>query len=262
MLSALPTIGENIRRLRHAAGFKRQGDFAERVGVPQSRVSDWENDRYETIDTRSLVKLAKILSVPVDELLRGVDADYDRANLARSTLLNDRLQELAELVTRIRGKTMEELNREDFERLMLIALDLTHVSTMATHLWPPTSTEVLGAKKDQTPSSSGTSYANTAPVQSRGGSSHGQQHEAPGTPDHRAQSAPQSHAQVRQRLLTTQQEIHDTLERLRACVNGITADIDQLRSDAATSNSRTTESGGAGRRAAVRPRGAKSRRRA
>lgn len=77
MLSSLPTIGENIRKLRVAAGYRHQGEFAKRVGVPQSRLSDWENDRYKTIDTPSLLKLAKAIGCPIGALLHGVDADYD-----------------------------------------------------------------------------------------------------------------------------------------------------------------------------------------
>ena len=74
---ALPTIGENIRHLRLAAGFKKQGEFADRLKVPQSRVSDWEKDRYGLPDTATLLKIAKGLDCSIDRILDGVDPGYD-----------------------------------------------------------------------------------------------------------------------------------------------------------------------------------------
>lgn len=73
----LPTIGENIVRLRKAAGFKKQGDFARKIGVPQSRVSDLEKDRYGLPDTATLIRVAKVLSCSIDRILNGVDPAYD-----------------------------------------------------------------------------------------------------------------------------------------------------------------------------------------
>jgi transcriptional regulator with XRE-family HTH domain len=40
------SIGENVKRLRIAAGLMTQKALAERMGAPQPRVSDIENDRY------------------------------------------------------------------------------------------------------------------------------------------------------------------------------------------------------------------------
>ena len=48
------------------------------LGVPQPQVSDWENDRYSVLETLTLVKIAKGLRCSVDQLLVGVDPDYDR----------------------------------------------------------------------------------------------------------------------------------------------------------------------------------------
>ena len=71
------SVGKNIKRLRTVMGL-RQKAFAELLGVPQSRVSDWENDRFAVPEVSSLIKLAKALHCSVDELLAGVDPDYDR----------------------------------------------------------------------------------------------------------------------------------------------------------------------------------------
>lgn len=75
---AAVTIGENIRRLREAAGYvRRQNEFADLVGVKQSRLSLWETTDMVP-ETTMLVKVAKALNCSVDDLLAGVDADYDQ----------------------------------------------------------------------------------------------------------------------------------------------------------------------------------------
>lgn len=79
MLQSLmdPTIGENIKALREAAGFAQQNEFATALGVPQSRVSDWERDRYALPDTASLIKIAKVVGRSINTILRGIDKNYD-----------------------------------------------------------------------------------------------------------------------------------------------------------------------------------------
>ena len=72
------SLGKNIKRLRTAAGFQTQKAYAELLGVLQSQVSDWENDRYANLEICTLVKLAKVFHCSVDELLAGVDPNYDR----------------------------------------------------------------------------------------------------------------------------------------------------------------------------------------
>lgn len=76
----MATIGENIRRLRIAAGFAEQKPFAQALSVPQGRVSDWEHDRYGLPDTATLMKIAKTLGVSIDVLLSGIDPHYDFAS--------------------------------------------------------------------------------------------------------------------------------------------------------------------------------------
>ena len=79
---AAVSFGSNIRRLRSAAGVRTQRELADRLGVPQPQVSDWENDRYTVLETGTLLRLAKALQCSVDHLLTGVDPDYDRVREA------------------------------------------------------------------------------------------------------------------------------------------------------------------------------------
>jgi transcriptional regulator with XRE-family HTH domain len=78
MLEAVASIGANLKRLRETAGYATQGAFAKALGVPQPRVSDWENDRYDIPEAPTLLKIAKTLRVSIDQLLEGVDEEYDR----------------------------------------------------------------------------------------------------------------------------------------------------------------------------------------
>ena len=73
------SLGKNIKRLRLAAGLSTQRAVAELLGVPQPQVCDWENDRYAILEVATLLKLAKALHCSVDQLLAGVDPEYDRA---------------------------------------------------------------------------------------------------------------------------------------------------------------------------------------
>ncbi len=80
------SLGQNIKRLRIAAGLSTQRALADRLHVPQPQVSDWENDRYGTLETQTLMKLAKVLRCSIDELLDGVDPDYDQVREAREAI--------------------------------------------------------------------------------------------------------------------------------------------------------------------------------
>lgn len=89
MLALVTRVGENIRRLRdRKAADESQGEFAARVGVTQSQLSDWEHSRYLP-DTASLLKLAKALDCTIDEILDGVDAEYDAIRAKRDLIRQD-----------------------------------------------------------------------------------------------------------------------------------------------------------------------------
>lgn len=76
------SLGQNIKQLRWEAGLQTQKALADLLGVPQPQVSDWENDRYAVLETLTLVKIAKGLRCSVDQLLAGIDPDYDRVREA------------------------------------------------------------------------------------------------------------------------------------------------------------------------------------
>ena len=68
--------------MRLAAGLRTQKALAETLHLPQPQVSDWENDRYAVLEISTLLKLAKVLRCTMDQLLIGVDPDYDRLHQA------------------------------------------------------------------------------------------------------------------------------------------------------------------------------------
>ena len=80
------SLGENIKRLRVTTGISTQRALADRLHVPQPQVSDWENDRYAALEMQTLIKLAKVFRCSLDELLYGVDPDYDRVREAREAV--------------------------------------------------------------------------------------------------------------------------------------------------------------------------------
>jgi transcriptional regulator with XRE-family HTH domain len=60
-------IGAKIREARKAVGLK-QGELAEKLGLPQSQVSDWERGA-NTPNVESLKKIAPIVKVDVMEFM-------------------------------------------------------------------------------------------------------------------------------------------------------------------------------------------------
>lgn len=71
------TIGGNVRRLREQAGIATQTKLAELMSIPQSRASDLENDRYKYPELQTLIAAATAIGCRIDDLLAGVDANYD-----------------------------------------------------------------------------------------------------------------------------------------------------------------------------------------
>jgi transcriptional regulator with XRE-family HTH domain len=76
-LRVVPSFGENVRRLRLAVGIKRSKDLAAILQVAPSIVSRWETDKTGLPETPTLFRLAKALRCSIDQLLAGVDAEYD-----------------------------------------------------------------------------------------------------------------------------------------------------------------------------------------
>jgi transcriptional regulator with XRE-family HTH domain len=79
------TFGENLRRLRKAAGLSAR-ELARRVGVTPPVMSKWETQK-GLPEGPTLLKLAKALGVAIDELLAGVDPDYDLVREERAQYL-------------------------------------------------------------------------------------------------------------------------------------------------------------------------------
>ncbi len=93
---AVPTLGQNIRRIRIAAGFATQKQLANAMGRESSQlVSDWERDRREGLDMSSLLAFVKACRVTIDDVIAGIDVEYDqmRAEAAKLTtpVIGDRV---------------------------------------------------------------------------------------------------------------------------------------------------------------------------
>ena len=73
-LEPIPAAEIGVRATQSAEKRDRSASF---YGIPQSQVSDWENNRYTVLEISTLIKLAKVFHCSVDELLAGVDPDYD-----------------------------------------------------------------------------------------------------------------------------------------------------------------------------------------
>ena len=75
-MEGVKTVGGNIRRLRDQLGLS-QIELADRLQVRQPQVWKWENNKSGLPETPTLFKLAKALKCSVEDLLVGVDVDYD-----------------------------------------------------------------------------------------------------------------------------------------------------------------------------------------
>ena len=69
------TVGDNIKRVREGLGLS-QVELADRMDVRQPAVWKLENQQ-GLPESGTLLKVAKTLSCSVEDLLRGVDDDYD-----------------------------------------------------------------------------------------------------------------------------------------------------------------------------------------
>jgi transcriptional regulator with XRE-family HTH domain len=71
------TFGENVRALRQRAGFKTSKSLADALGVFPSVVSRWENDLTGPPEAPTLFKLSNMLGCSVEELIKGINPEYD-----------------------------------------------------------------------------------------------------------------------------------------------------------------------------------------
>lgn len=84
LFGVLATFGGNVQRLRDRAGFKTAKSLADALQVAASVVSRWENDLTGLPEAPTLLKIAKTVRCSVEELLDGVDPDYQQMLEARS----------------------------------------------------------------------------------------------------------------------------------------------------------------------------------
>lgn len=73
-------LGDNIRALRTMAGKTNAAEFARAIKVSPGTLGDWEKGRYTNLRLDSLLKLAKELKCSIEDLIGGVDADYDKVS--------------------------------------------------------------------------------------------------------------------------------------------------------------------------------------
>lgn len=74
---SLHIIGKNLAATRVDAGFKLQGLAAQKAGVTQSQLSDWESGKKKP-EVTQLVKLAVAYNCAIDDFLAAVNDDYDQ----------------------------------------------------------------------------------------------------------------------------------------------------------------------------------------
>lgn len=162
MLNTVPTIGENIRRQRELLDVN-QGELAKRLNVPQSQLSAWENDRYRTLETETLLRLAKALNCSIDDLLEGIDPVYDEVasrqtgvTLSLGTVVRRKRTELGLTVEQLAQETglappvitaLEADRRRELEVLqpVAVALGMTTAELTAARIQP--APEVRGRRQ-------------------------------------------------------------------------------------------------------------------
>jgi len=74
-LRLMATFGQNVRRAMEKRGLEAK-ELADILGVKQGTLSDWMRDRRGLPEGPTLLKFAKALNWSVEELLEGVDHEY------------------------------------------------------------------------------------------------------------------------------------------------------------------------------------------
>ncbi|MFZ1903908.1 MAG: helix-turn-helix transcriptional regulator [Steroidobacteraceae bacterium] len=92
------TLGSRIARLRREKGLT-QVELAERLGVTQPAVSDYENDDIR-VPADVVVEIATLLGVSTDELLGLKETPASSASSPKNRRLYRRLQDIEKLPRR------------------------------------------------------------------------------------------------------------------------------------------------------------------
>jgi len=132
------TIGENIRAARIRAGYATGKAFAAAIAAPESRISEWEKDTYKP-RLATLLRVATFLRLSIDDLLDGVDSDYDRArnDLTWQTgdLQSPLPQQLGGSLDAATATRMEQQHIDDFSKKAREVLQLSDkLNDLATDL--------------------------------------------------------------------------------------------------------------------------------
>lgn len=121
------TFGQNFRELQKRSG-KTGVEIANELKVGPPLIAGWRNDRAGLPETPTLFRIAKVLHCTVDELLQGIDPEYDsiRRDLIRqygdkgSTLSSERGADVP-----ASGKT-DSGRIEQLERALASAREIAH----------------------------------------------------------------------------------------------------------------------------------------
>lgn len=69
-------VGRNLRAVRKARK-ETQEQVAARMDVVQEQISEWERGKYKSFDMETLFRLAKGYGITLEQLVVGVDREYD-----------------------------------------------------------------------------------------------------------------------------------------------------------------------------------------
>lgn len=123
-------FGANLKRLRKRGGFATARELAKDLKIVPSVLSKLEQGKQGLPEGATLLRLAKTITCSVDELLEGVDDDYDAIllRLGRTTSEPGDLEERADalvadlLMGENARRVMEAATRLPDEKLLAVAM--------------------------------------------------------------------------------------------------------------------------------------------
>src|SRR5262245_6207983 len=74
---AMPTFGENVRRIRETLARITPKEAAQRARMSQPHWANLESKRQGLPEAPTLFRVAKTLGCSVEDLLAGIDPEYD-----------------------------------------------------------------------------------------------------------------------------------------------------------------------------------------
>jgi transcriptional regulator with XRE-family HTH domain len=121
LYGGMSTFGQNVRRLMRERHLE-PSDLTSTLGVKQGTLSDWMRDRRGVPEGPTLLKFGKALGVTVDELISGVDSDYDRVARIRTSELLEKLTGIKANIRAIEQRIAEADNipKDTLQALLLV----------------------------------------------------------------------------------------------------------------------------------------------